>query len=287
MSSPLAPSGALAAPAQAPAALPLASAQCFGGGGAAFGGGGDADGDDGEDEDAPTKAQWSCDSLRKKITLYLGTKEQTQTAWLREIGVSPPSFASFMKQKGTWKGTGNGTFWGATRFFQRREAAAQAQKKAVPASERKRKSADEAAERAAKKRAGEALLARIAATELEQLDENGSAVVYDDCDDVRRACAAFLAEGLTSQAAFLAALEPRGPPVNGNSLGSFLRGKGAMDGSGNKTYRLAYAFFERRRIAEGRPKSAKRLRSEAEFGPAGRSTQTDWSKGQVWVLCAA
>lgn len=279
MSGPLAPAGALVAPAQAPAALALASAQCFGGG-AAFGG----DDDDSEDEDAATKAQWSCDSLRKKITLYLGTKEQTQTAWLRDIGVSPPSFASFMKQKGTWTGTGNGTFWGATRFFQRREAACKAAAQAVPACERKRKTADEAGARAAKKRAGEALLARLAATALEQVDENGGAVVYDDCDDVRRACAAFLAEGLTTQAAFLAALEPRGPPVNGNSLGSFLRGKGASDGAGNMTYRLAYAFFERRRIADGRPKSAKRLRAEAEFGPAGRSTQADHSKGMVWVL---
>jgi hypothetical protein len=242
-----------------------------------FGAAEDDDDEDGEN----TRAKWSCDALRRKITLFLGTKEVTQTAWLVSLGVSPPSFASFMKQKGTWKGTGNGTFTAATRFFTAREArdkaaaaAAVQAAKALPPAERKRKAADDAGAKSAKKAAGAALLARIAATAL----PDGR--VFDDCDDVRRACAAFVAEGLVTQAAFLAALDPSGAPVNGNSLGSYLRMKGATAGAGCKVYALGYAFFEKRRIAEGRPKSAKRVRAEAEF-PNGRSCETE-RKEYLW-----
>jgi hypothetical protein len=271
------PSGQPAAPAPlcAPTAAAIAAAA------ASMWGGADADDSEEDGGGENTRAKWSCDALRRKITLFLGTKEVTQTAWLAALHVSPPSFASFMKQKGTWKGTGNGTFWAATRFFTAREArdkaaAAQAAQaaKALPPAERKRKAADDAGARAAKKAAGAALLARIAATPLPD------ARVLDDCDDVRRACAAFLAEGLCTQAAFLAALDPSGAPVNGNSLGSFLRMKGPSAGAGCKVYPLGYAFFEKRRIAEGRPKSAKRTRAEAEF-PHGRSCETE-RKDLLW-----
>jgi hypothetical protein len=249
----------------------------------------DTSDDEEDDEDGTVRAKWSCDALRRKITLYLATKEQTQTAWCKSIGVGPPSFASFMKQKGTWKGTGNGTFRGATRFFLAREKAAKAASaadKALPPAERKRKAADASGERAAKKAAGDALLARIAATPLPaaDCDEFGRPRCFDDCDDVRKACAAFVAEGLCTQAAFLAALDPSGAPVNGNSLGTFLRIKGATAGAGSKMFPLAYAFFEKRRIAEGRPKSAKRLRAEIEF-PFGRSCETDYSGREKMWFC--
>ena len=50
--------------------------------------------------------------------------------------------------------------------------------------------------------------------------------------------------------------------------------KGPEAGSGNSCYRLGYRFFERLRIAEGRPKSRSRLAAEQQF-PHGRSTETD------------
>jgi hypothetical protein len=49
--------------------------------------------------------------------------------------------------------------------------------------------------------------------------------------------------------------------VHGNSLGAFLRGID-QDQCSNVTYHRAYAFFEKLRIAEGRPKTLRRLQNE-------------------------
>ena len=52
--------------------------------------------------------------------------------------------------------------------------------------------------------------------------------------------------------------------------------KGPEAASGNCCYRLGYCFFERLRIAEGRPKSKSRLAAEEQH-PHGRSTEMDLS----------
>ena len=74
-------------------------------------------GDDDDDCDHET-AKWSCDVMRKKIATFLASKEMTQTAFLKACGgIAPNSYGNFMKLKGKWNGTQNGTFWGAQRFF--------------------------------------------------------------------------------------------------------------------------------------------------------------------------
>jgi hypothetical protein len=78
--------------------------------------------EDESEEITSTKA--SCDGIRKKITLFLATKEMTQKAFLEEIGgVNSNSFGRFMKLKGSHSGRDNGTFWGAVNFFDRRDKA--------------------------------------------------------------------------------------------------------------------------------------------------------------------
>jgi hypothetical protein len=82
----------------------------------------DDDQDDEDEEITSTKA--SCDTIRKKITLFLATKEMTLTAFLQEIGgVNNNSYGRFMKLKGSHSGRDNGTFWGAVNFFDRRDKA--------------------------------------------------------------------------------------------------------------------------------------------------------------------
>lgn len=56
----------------------------------------------------------SCDAIRKKINMFLATKEMTQTEFLRQIGgVNSNSFQRFMKLKGAYSGSDNGTYRGA------------------------------------------------------------------------------------------------------------------------------------------------------------------------------
>lgn len=72
----------------------------------------------------------SCDTIRRKINMFLATKEMTQTAFLEAIGhVNSNSLGRFMKLKGPYSGSDNGTFWGAVKFFQDRDRAAKEAKK--------------------------------------------------------------------------------------------------------------------------------------------------------------
>ena len=110
------------------------------------------------DDDGQVTAKWHCDLVRKKISEFIATKAMTQSAFQKEIGVSPPSYYSFMRQKGKWNGSQNGTFWGATRFFTAREKSAKAEKAAekaamatMPAAEKKRKREADVAAASSKK----------------------------------------------------------------------------------------------------------------------------------------
>lgn len=77
-----------------------------------------------------TGEQISCASLRRKINLFLLKKEMTQKAFLEACGgINSNSFGRFMKLKGPWSGTENGTYWGALKFFQEREENAKKKKK--------------------------------------------------------------------------------------------------------------------------------------------------------------
>lgn len=229
---------------------------------------------------------------------------------------------------------GNGTFWGATRFFLKREAAAAEARgaakealKALPPAERKRKAAEAREEKEAKKARRADILAKAAAVQL--ADDR----VFDDCDDVRKALAEFFAEGSVPKSDFLNIVRPPGHPTAAPH-GSCCRGScsdnvcavGAGRGprepalgvhaqEGRDGWRgqrhlprgalwlaqrrcshphpraasaraplphcvpppcchrhaapQGWRFLERLRVAEGRPKSQKRLRSEAAH-PMGR-----------------
>jgi len=53
-------------------------------------------------------------------------------------------------------------------------------------------------------------------------------------------------------------------------------------GAANRSYVGAYEFLEKVRISSGQPKSAKRVKSEREYGPHGRSLRHD--DGKRWVF---
>jgi hypothetical protein len=109
-------------------------------------------------------------------------------------------------------------------------------------------------------------------------DVNGP--VYDSCNEVRRKIRALLRKGETSIAAFLRELGG----VNSNSYRQFMQMKDPMQGSGNRIYPAAYHFFERRRLAEGKPKSKLRQESEAAFQHGHRLQPTS---GRAWVLAGS
>jgi hypothetical protein len=75
-------------------------------------------------EDNEPYLRVSCDTIRKKINIFLATKEMTQTAFLLAIGkVNNNSYQNFMRLKGSNGGCNNGTFYGAAKFFYDRDQA--------------------------------------------------------------------------------------------------------------------------------------------------------------------
>ncbi|KAI0048341.1 hypothetical protein FA95DRAFT_1490931, partial [Auriscalpium vulgare] len=68
--------------------------------------------------------------------------------------------------------------------------------------------------------------------------------------------------------------------INSNSYGRFSEEKGPHGGASNGMYEAAYIYFEKRRIFEGKKKSAKRQRNEGEH----RGGQPRENRKKGWVF---
>ena len=234
------------------------------------------EGEEDEDSDNET-AKWSCDAMRKKIATFLASKEMTQTAFLKECGgIAPNSYGNFMKLKGAWNGTQNGTFWGAQRFFLRRDAEKRAEAAMMPTAEKKRKRVDQADDKTAKKTQLAELLQKVRALPGPEkarpchppfcAKNCPGTAVYDTCDEVRKKSLGFMAASGMTQSAFIKEIGSHPPSWN-----SFIKMKGKFEGhnpgAGNGCYWGAYDFLEKVRIVRGEKKSARRLAAEAKHPP--------------------
>ena len=233
--------------------------------------------DDDDDDCDHETAKWSCDVMRKKIATFLASKEMTQTAFLKACGgIAPNSYGNFMKLKGKWNGTQNGTFWGAQRFFLRRDAEKRAAASMMPTAEKKRKREHQADEKAAKKTQLAELLQKVRALPGPEKSvpcrppicakNCPGTAVYDTCDEVRKKSLEFMAATGMTQSAFIKEIGCHPPSWN-----SFIKMKSRFDGhnpgAGNSCYWGAYNFLEKVRLVRGEKKSAKRLAAEAKHPP--------------------
>ncbi|KAI0639284.1 hypothetical protein C8Q77DRAFT_1152272 [Trametes polyzona] len=107
-------------------------------------------------------------------------------------------------------------------------------------------------------------------------EEEGCVPVYDDCNDIRRKIRALQKEPGFKVTHWLRDIGN----INNNSYQRFMKASGPTGGAENGTYYAAYVYFEKRRIAEGKKKSPKRLRIEAEH-PGGLPLE---DRRRVWVF---
>ena len=237
---------------------------------------------------------WNCNKIRQKISEFLATKEMTQTKFLSEIGgVNSNSFQRFMKLRGPFTGSDNGTYWGSIRFFNMREKAEKVAKASLTTAEKKRKREENGAKKSSNKAAVSNILTLISGISLPPIDRNqpnqlgtmqyGDFPVYDTCDDVRKKALEFIQSQGETTTSFLRMID-----VNSKSWKSFMefRGSNSMSlycqkGAGNSAYPKAYAFFEKLRIARNEPKTQKRIKFEAE-NPNGYSLKHENEKSYVW-----
>ncbi|KAI9344291.1 hypothetical protein BDR26DRAFT_932774 [Obelidium mucronatum] len=218
----------------------------------------------GGSQDMPSDYQpkFSCDRLRRRINEFLAQKTMTQTEFLRQTQTNSNSFRRFMSYKGAHKGNGIGLYVTGSWFFDCLDRKIKAEKANAGGGSKSKTAKSEA----------ESLFAKIAAAQLP-----ADQAIYDDCDVVRQKIFEFLAIDGVTKTALLRAMGN----VNGNSLAPFLSAKGPTAGCNNLTYRAAYTFFERKRIAFDEPKTAKRIKAEQEHA-GGFSTEKERKFG--WVM---
>ncbi|KII93199.1 hypothetical protein PLICRDRAFT_170979 [Plicaturopsis crispa FD-325 SS-3] len=98
-------------------------------------------------------------------------------------------------------------------------------------------------------------------TEVKLDGEDEDAVpVYDDCNEVRRKIRLLQKEPNWKVTHWLKEIGG----INNNSYSRFMKETGPDGGASNGTYKAAYIYFEKVRIAEGKKKTAKRSRNEIE-----------------------
>jgi len=157
----------------------------------------------------------SCDTIRKKINMFLATKEMTLTAFLERIGgVNSNSYGRFMKLKGSHSGRDNGTYLGAAEFFAKRDEENKIAKKALKAagkvdktlSKRKMSSVDDGEDNVGAKKvcSHEEVLPSSAVDVAEIVEEScvHTGPVFDDCDEVRRKIAVCIQSPSMNQSKF-------------------------------------------------------------------------------------
>ncbi|KAF9055340.1 hypothetical protein BDZ89DRAFT_1055935 [Hymenopellis radicata] len=100
-------------------------------------------------------------------------------------------------------------------------------------------------------------------------EDDGDLPVFDDCNEVRRKIRLLQKEPDFKVTQWLKQIGG----INSNSFQRFMKASGPQGGAENGTYKAAYIYFEKVRIAEGKKKTAKRERNETEQ-PGGLSMRS-------------
>mmetsp|Transcript_18260 Transcript_18260/g.52231 ORF Transcript_18260/g.52231 Transcript_18260/m.52231 type:complete len:309 (-) Transcript_18260:120-1046(-) len=244
--------------------------------------------------------QKSPNVIRGELQRYIDASPLTQTAIIRKMGVNNNSFRRFMDPKtykDQWSACQNGTYWAAARLLaedkwnkeQEKKKASKGKKKAAAGTGKRKADGEENAGNAAAAVATASVVAKPAAkrtkadavalmAKINATQGANTSIVYDSCPELVKKTKDFLDEPGVTKSDFCSALGD----INSNSLRTFLMGK-KQDQCGNVTYLRAYAFFEKKRIMEGKKKTARRVKNEAEH-PRGFSLEKE--RAGKWVFSA-
>ncbi|KAF1354956.1 hypothetical protein BDV97DRAFT_94169 [Delphinella strobiligena] len=114
-------------------------------------------------------------------------------------------------------------------------------------------------------------------------EDTDNVMVFETCDEVRRQISAWLRKPGVTQASLLRDMasqfsEP-GKSISASQLQSFRGKKGPEAGNSSAVFYGAYVFFEKVIIKEGKPKSERRKKMEAIWGPKGGFDRTLHASG--------
>ncbi|EQC40696.1 hypothetical protein SDRG_01771 [Saprolegnia diclina VS20] len=237
--------------------------------------------DDPNDEEykAILRAKWSCHVIRSKIRILLARRILSEANLITRMGTTRRAYDDFMALTEPTDGADNPTYAGGLHYFyqadkvdaEMRELRAMASEST--AAQRRARLAKKAAEAeddeplAPKKKKAKKDPKKDAApkvhkssdrlNEIEAVELPEELMVFDDCDEVRDHMRRFFEAKECTQSAMAVHFK-----FSVGSIRKFLAMRGPRQGSGSIVYKAAYYFFEKLRILEEKPKTAKRIMME-------------------------
>lgn len=209
------------------------------------------------------------DQVRRKIHRLIENGGMKVGEFCDTIGVSNNAYRRFVSQSGVTKGAQSDVYIAAAAYFMKREIAGL---KLPTANSKKAKTNSGASASAGASNGGGGGGSPGGPGDFRQLELPGEATdsvpVYDTCADVRRKISAYLREPANTQAQFCRDIfaqmhgPDKGPSIRTSQLQRFRGKSGANEGGDSKVFYAGYVFFEKKRIAEKKPKSKKRLEME-------------------------
>ncbi|GKU16582.1 unnamed protein product [Fusarium langsethiae] len=244
--------------------------------------------DDFEDDPLP-----SCGSIRAKMKKLFDSGVMTKADFCRATGANSNSLNNFLKQKGPYGGSGSCVWRNAYGWFKQREV--MGLKMPDP---KKRRIAEAKKNDANKKTSKGESSAKSPTTGLPDIsdihlpdEEEDDVPIYDDCDEIRRKINAHLRTTNVTQAQFCRDLyaqfkAPKCKGIQSKQLSDFRSAKGSNCGAKSSVYYTAYVYFEKLRIAQGKPMTQHRALI-MDLNPGGMPRDIDDRTTTTWYLGAA
>jgi hypothetical protein len=201
----------------------------------------------------------SCGSIRSKLNKLFDSGVMTKADFCRATGANSNSLNKFLKSKGPYGGSGSCVWRNAYNWFKQREVMGlkMPNPKKRHVDEQKKNDADGTTSKGASSAKGATDLPDISDIYLphEEIDE---VPIYEDCDEIRRKINAHLRTSNVTQAQFCRDLyaqfkAPKCKGIQSKQLSDFRSAKGSNAGAKSAVYYTAYVYFEKLRIAQGKP----------------------------------
>ncbi|KAI1479568.1 hypothetical protein F4774DRAFT_381377 [Daldinia eschscholtzii] len=220
----------------------------------------------------------TCNQVRGRINKLLDNNIMKKGEFCDAININPASVNKFLSKSGTMDGSGSWVYNNAWRWFKQRELAGLKMPDVKKRQKTESTAAAATATTAGSRGASKAKAPPVSTTDISKIylpgEETDSVPVYDSCDEIRKKINAHLKTPGLTNAQFCRDLyaqlhQPKGKCFQSKQLSDFRGKKGANAGCTSPIFYAAYVYFEKKRIAEGKPKSQHRLMMESIWAERG------------------
>ncbi|KAI1762217.1 hypothetical protein GGR53DRAFT_502244 [Hypoxylon sp. FL1150] len=234
---------------------------------------------------------WTCNQVRGKINRIIDSGIMKKGEFCKAIHCSSSGLSTFLSKRGSMEGENSSVYTYAWHWFKQREIAGLK----MPDVKKRQKTeavvaaVDSSSDVAAVSGSKTGRAAAPQATEADinnvQLpgEETDEVPVFDTCDEIRRKINAHIkTPGLTAaqfcRDIYAQLHMPAVKCFQSKSLNDFRGKRGPNAGCTSRVFYAAYVYFEKKRIAEGKPRSQHRIQMESIW-PDGFDLEHDGRAG--------